>query len=123
MLDKNTKDKIIQKFKTHATDTGSSEVQIAILTEEIRQLTDHLKQHKKDVSSRRGLLKKVMDRRKLLRYLEHESSERFEALVKRLKLKIARIPKEEEPAEKLFVEEAIPEEEVVGGVIPPETVT
>lgn len=111
MLDKNTKEKIIQKYKTHPTDTGSSEVQIAILTEEIHQLTDHLKMHKKDFSSRRGLLKKVMDRRKLLRYLERENVERFEALTKRLKLKISRLPQEsDEVVEKLFVEEAVSEE-------------
>src|SRR3990167_4550936 len=90
MLDKQIKEKIIKKFATHENDTGSSEVQIAILTEEIQQLTEHLKTHRKDFSSRRGLLKKVGERRRLLRYLERESAERFEELVKRLKLKIAK---------------------------------
>lgn len=104
------KDKVIQKFKTHPNDTGSSEVQIAILSEEIRELTDHLKLHKKDFSSRRGLLKKVMTRRKLLRYLERESVERFESLVKRLKLKISRIPQDTDPAK--LVDEIIAEEPI-----------
>lgn len=90
MLDKKIKERIIKKFRTHESDTGSSEVQIAILTEEIAQLTEHLKTHKKDFSSRRGLLKKVGERRRLLRYLERENAESFEALVKRLKLKIAK---------------------------------
>ncbi len=110
MLDKKLKDKVIQKFKTHPNDTGSSEVQIAILSEEIRELTDHLKLHKKDFSSRRGLLKKVMTRRKLLRYLERESVERFESLVKRLKLKISRIPQDTDPAK--LVDEVIAEEPI-----------
>lgn len=86
-LSKQQKDKIIEKFKTHAADTGSSEVQIAILSEEIRQLTDHLKTHKKDFSSRRGLLRKVGLRRRLLKYLEKENLKSYESLVKKLKLK------------------------------------
>jgi small subunit ribosomal protein S15 len=90
MLDKKIKERIIKKYRTHESDTGSSEVQIAILTEEIAQLTEHLKTHKKDFSSRRGLLKKVGERRRLLRYLERENPENFETLVKRLKLKIAK---------------------------------
>jgi len=87
MLDKKDKDKIIAKFKTHASDTGSSEVQIAILTEEIRRLSEHLKDHKKDFSSRRGLLRKVGLRRRLLQYLEKENQKSYEELVKKLKLK------------------------------------
>ena len=87
MLTKEQKDKIIKKFKTHKTDTGSPEVQIAILTEEINQLTGHLKLHKKDFSSRRGLLKKVGLRRRLLRYLERENLKSYESLAKKLKLK------------------------------------
>lgn len=87
MLTKEQKDRIIKKFKTHATDTGSPEVQIAILTEEISQLTEHLKLHKKDFSSRRGLLKKVGLRRRLLRYLEKENQKSHESLTKKLKLK------------------------------------
>lgn len=87
MLTKEQKDKIIKKFKTHNTDTGSPEVQIAILTEEINQLTEHLKLHKKDFSSRRGLLRKVGLRRRLLKYLEKENQKSYESLAKKLKLK------------------------------------
>lgn len=101
MLDKKVKDKIIQKFRVHANDTGSSEVQIAILSAEIDQLALHLKMHKKDFSSRRGLLQKVADRRKLLRYLERENAESFEQLVKKLKLKISRLPQEKSKEELL----------------------
>ena len=87
MLTKEQKDKIIKKFKTHNTDTGSPEVQIAILTEEINQLTDHLKLHKKDFSSRRGLLRKVGLRRRLLKYLENENLKSYDSLAKKLKIK------------------------------------
>ncbi len=72
MMDKNAKEKVIEKFKTHSTDTGSPQVQIAILSAEIADLTRHLQTHKKDFSSRRGLLKKVSERRRLLKYLSHE---------------------------------------------------
>jgi small subunit ribosomal protein S15 len=85
-LERDEKEKLIKKFKTHDSDTGSSEVQIAILTNEINQLTGHLKTHKKDFSSRRGLLRKVGLRRRLMRYIQKESPERHEALVKKLKL-------------------------------------
>ena len=67
MLSKTKKDNVIAKFKTHANDTGSSQVQVAILTEEIKELTKHLKSHQHDYSSRRGLLKKVNERKKLLK--------------------------------------------------------
>lgn len=87
MLNKLQKDKIIKKFKTHATDTGSPEVQIAILTEEIKQLSNHLKTHKKDFSSRRGLLKKIGLRHRLLKYLEKENEKGYEELIKKLKIK------------------------------------
>ena len=90
MLDKKKKQRIIEKFKTHKSDTGSAEVQIAILTEEIKELTKHLREHKKDFSSRRGLLAKVSLRHKLLRYLEREDEKRFTKLVKVLKLKISK---------------------------------
>ena len=80
------KQDIIKKYKIHKTDTGSAEVQIALLTKEIEDLTSHLKTHKKDNSSRRGLLKKVAKRRKLLDYLKREDKKRYEALVKKLKL-------------------------------------
>lgn len=86
----------------HDTDTGSSQVQIAILTEEIKELTEHLKVHKHDFSSRRGLLKKVSERRKLLKYLQKESAEQFKELAIKLKLKIAQklIDEEEEERKK-----------------------
>lgn len=87
MLKKNKKDKIIEKFKTHKNDTGSPQVQIAILCEEIKELADHLKEHKHDFSSRRGLLKKVGQRRRLLRYLQRENEKAYEKLIKELGLK------------------------------------
>lgn len=87
MIDKKKKAQIIKKFATHENDTGSSEVQIALLTEEIKNLTEHLKTHKKDFSSRRGLLRKVSERRKLLKYLQRENPDSFEELTKKLKLK------------------------------------
>ena len=90
MLDKNKKQKIIKKFQTHEGDTGSSEVQIAILSAEIDELVDHLKAHHKDHSSRRGLLRKVGERRRLLRYLKQENIKSWEELVKKLKLKQAK---------------------------------
>lgn len=86
MLDKKKKERIIEKFKTHEGDTGSPEVQIALLTSEMEDLQEHLREHKKDFSSRRGLLRKVSERRRLLKYLEGESQERAEALKKKLKL-------------------------------------
>lgn len=110
MIDKKKKAQIIKKFATHENDTGSSEVQIALLTEEIKNLTDHLKTHKKDFSSRRGLLRKVSERRKLLKYLQRENPESFEELVKKLKLKI--FNKTEEQKDILEAEvEALAEEE------------
>ncbi len=87
MLDKAKKEKIIEKFKTHAKDTGSPQVQIAILSAEIDDLAGHLKEHKKDHSSRRGLLKKVGERHRLLRYLEREDSKAHAELAEKLKLK------------------------------------
>jgi small subunit ribosomal protein S15 len=87
MLEKKLKERIIEKFKTHTTDTGSPQVQIAILTEEIKQLIEHLKQHKKDFSSRRGLLRKVSERRRLLKYLAKEDRKGYEKLLEQLKLR------------------------------------
>lgn len=87
MLDVKKKQKIIEKFRTHASDTGSPQVQIAILTSEIEELTGHLKDHKKDFSSRRGLIKKVNERRRLLKYLEREDQKAFLKLKKELELK------------------------------------
>jgi len=90
MLSAQKKQRIINKFKTHAKDTGSSEVQIAILTEEIKDLTKHLRAHKHDHSSRRGLLKKLGERRRLLRYLESDNNESFEKIVNELGIKISK---------------------------------
>lgn len=90
MLTKKKKQNIIKKYQTHEGDTGSSEVQIAILTSEIDELASHLKAHHKDHSSRRGLLKKVGERRRLLRFLKRENAASYENLVKSLKLKQAK---------------------------------
>lgn len=87
MLDKAKKEQIIEKYKTHAKDTGSPQVQIAILSEEIKELSDHLKTHKKDFSSRRGLLKKVSERRRLLKYMEREDAPGYAELIVKLKLR------------------------------------
>jgi small subunit ribosomal protein S15 len=107
MLDKKVKQRIIARFRTHANDTGSSQVQIAILTEEIEQLNGHLKSHKHDHSSRRGLLKKVNERRKLLKYLQKEDEAAFQELAKKLKLKIAKKMIEEEEERKRIEEEML----------------
>ena len=85
-LSKDEKQKIINKFALHEGDTGSPEVQIAILTEEIQRLSEHLKVHKKDNHSRRGLLQMVGKRRRLLQYLKSSEPERFDVLTKKLKL-------------------------------------
>ncbi|TAK04316.1 30S ribosomal protein S15 [Patescibacteria group bacterium] len=86
-MDVKAKQKIIEKFRTHASDTGSPQVQIAILTSEVGMLTKHLKEHKKDYSSRRGLIKKVNERRRLLKYLEREDAKASDKLKKELELK------------------------------------
>ena len=78
---------LIEQYRTHPRDTGSPEVQIALLTESINELTDHFKIHKKDHASRRGLLKKVGKRRSLLRYLEKSDLERYRAIVAKLGLR------------------------------------
>lgn len=90
MLDLKKKAKVIAKYQTHKGDTGSSEVQIALLTAEIEELIEHLKKHHKDHSSRRGLLRKVNTRRRLMRYLKKENSASYEELNKKLKIKQAR---------------------------------
>lgn len=84
-----TKDKIkiIEKHRTHDKDTGSSEVQIALLTKQIEELAEHLKQHPKDVHSRRGLLAMVARRRRFLDYLKESNVRKYNALVKKLGLK------------------------------------
>ncbi|MFA6522034.1 MAG: 30S ribosomal protein S15 [Patescibacteria group bacterium] len=89
MLSKQQKQNIIDKFKVHATDTGSPQVQIAILTAEVKDLTKHLRMHKKDFSSRRGLVKKVVERRRLLKYLEREDKKGHDALVEALELRVS----------------------------------
>ncbi len=86
MLSPDKKKKIIEKFKVHATDTGSPQVQIAILTEEVKELTEHLRMHKKDFSSRRGLIKKVGERRRLMRYLKRTDAKQYDDLMAKLKI-------------------------------------
>ena len=81
------KSELIKKFGKNEKDTGSTEVQIAILTKEINELTEHLKIHKKDNHSKRGLLKKVGKRRKLLEYLKKEDINRYRDLIKKLGLR------------------------------------
>jgi len=87
MLTNKEKDAIIKKYRTHKDDTGSPEVQVAILTEEIKRVSEHLKMHRKDNHSRRGLLKMVGNRRRLLRYLKGEDEKRYDKIVDKLKLK------------------------------------
>ncbi|MCU6795383.1 MULTISPECIES: 30S ribosomal protein S15 [Paenibacillus] len=86
-LTQERKQELIQTHKTHESDTGSPEVQIAILTENILNLTSHLKTHKKDHHSRRGLLKMVGQRRKLLAYLKGKEVKRYSALIEKLGLR------------------------------------
>lgn len=86
-LTKDVKRELIEKFRTHENDTGSPEVQVAILTHRIAQLTEHFKTHKKDYHSRRGLLKLVNKRRRLLEYLKHADSRRYYQLIDRLGLR------------------------------------
>lgn len=83
-LSKDVKDQIIAEYATHEGDTGSPEVQVAILTERIRQLTEHLKQHPKDDHSRLGMYKMVGKRRRLLDYLMRKDIERYRALIAKL---------------------------------------
>jgi small subunit ribosomal protein S15 len=87
MLAPKQKQKIISRYSVHEKDTGSSEVQIALFTEEIEALTKHLKKHPKDNSSRRGLLKMVAKRKRLLDYLKKEAPTRYNKIVKELELK------------------------------------
>ncbi|NLN41293.1 MAG: 30S ribosomal protein S15 [Clostridiales bacterium] len=86
-MDKARKAQIIEEFKLHDGDTGSPEVQIAILTERINHLNEHLKIHKKDHHSRRGLLKMVGQRRGLLNYLMKKDIERYRAIIEKLGLR------------------------------------
>ncbi|MGQ9667986.1 MAG: 30S ribosomal protein S15 [Anaerolineae bacterium] len=86
-LTKAEKGAIIQEFRVHPNDTGSPEVQIALLTKRINELTEHLKVHKHDEHSRRGLLKMVGQRRRLLAYLSRTDAERYKTLINRLGLR------------------------------------
>lgn len=86
-LTKEAKEAIVKKYAKKENDTGSIEVQVAILTEEINTLTEHLKEHKKDFHSRRGLLKKVGKRRSLLNYLAKNDVTRYREIVKSLGLR------------------------------------
>lgn len=86
-LDKAEKTALMQNFARHENDTGSPEVQIALLTQRIEQLTDHLRTHKHDENSRRGLLKLVGQRRRHLRYLSRTNPESYRELIQRLGLR------------------------------------
>lgn len=86
-LTQERKQQLIEEHRTHASDTGSPEVQIAILTENINNLTEHFRSHKKDHHSRRGLLKMVGQRRKLLVYLKNKDVNRYSALIAKLGLR------------------------------------
>ena len=86
-LDKEEKSKVMQEFSRHNSDTGSPEVQIAILTTRINQLTDHLRTHSHDESSRRGLLKMVGRRRRLLTYVRRKDFQRYMALTEKLSIR------------------------------------
>ena len=87
MLTPKQKTKIMEEVKLHKTDSGSAEVQVALLSEEIKRLVKHLKSHAKDNHSRRGLLKMVSKRKRLLDYLKRESSRRYNSVIKKLGLK------------------------------------
>ena len=87
MINKTKKKKLIEKFKEHVEDTGSAAVQIALLTERINYLTEHLKKHKKDFHSRRGLLILVGRRRRLLGYLKSKDPKSYEEITKELNIK------------------------------------
>ena len=87
MLTPEQKSKLIGEYKLHEKDTGSAKVQVVLLTEEIRRLLSHLKKHRKDLHSKRGLLKMVSKRRALLNYLLKESSHEYSKLIKKLGLR------------------------------------
>ena len=87
MLKAEAKKKVVEKYRVHDSDTGSSSVQIAVLSEEINRLSEHLKTHKKDNHSRRGLLKMVSKRKSLLDYLSRQDKGQYLALTKKLGLK------------------------------------
>jgi small subunit ribosomal protein S15 len=84
---KQVKEQIVEDYKTHGSDTGSSQVQIALLTQRINELTEHFRTHKKDNHSRRGLLKMVSRRRKLLDYLKSKNIEQYHQIIEKLGLR------------------------------------
>ena len=86
-MDKDKKEEVVDKFKHHKGDTGSTEVQVALLTERINQLTSHMAANKHDYHSERGLLKLIGRRRRLLAYLSREDAERYNNLIKSLGLR------------------------------------
>ena len=87
MIDKGQKQQIIEEYKIHSADTGSVEVQIAVLTARIRQLTEHMKTHTKDFHSRRGLLIMVGKRRKMLLYIKNRDFAKYQTLIQKLGLR------------------------------------
>jgi small subunit ribosomal protein S15 len=87
MLSKPDKQKVMQDYEIHNGDTGSPEVQIAVLTKRINELTEHLKAHRKDHSSRRGLLKMVGNRSSLLKYINKKDPQRYQSIIARLGLR------------------------------------
>jgi small subunit ribosomal protein S15 len=87
MTPKEVKEQVVGDYKTHEGDTGSSQVQIALLTQRINELTEHFKVHKKDNHSRRGLLKMVSRRRKLLDYLKRRDINEYHTIIEKLKLR------------------------------------
>jgi small subunit ribosomal protein S15 len=88
MLTKNQKVEIVNKFGKNNADTGSTEVQVALLSKRINSLTDHLRSQPKDFSSRRGLLKLVGQRRNFMNYLKNRNSERYTAITKKLEIRV-----------------------------------
>ena len=86
-LERETKERIVSDYRTHEGDTGSPQVQVALLTQRINELTEHFKTHKKDNHSRRGLLKMVSQRRSLLDYLKRQDIEAYHQLIARLGLR------------------------------------
>lgn len=87
MITREKKDAVVERFRKHDSDTGSPEIQIGILTARITELTDHLRSHKKDHASRRGLLKMVGKRSRLLRYLTREDRQRYQTVIASLGLR------------------------------------
>ena len=87
MLSKRIKENTIKKTQRHDSDTGSPEAQVALLTRQIEELSSHLRKHKKDFHSRRGLLQMVANRRKHLKYLQKKDAKSYDALIKKLGLK------------------------------------